>query len=250
MKTYLIMCLVIIISTLSLACSTPAYLEGQSIDNNESIIDEDINDKYSFLKAGNYRYATNNKGLFYISVGSNNISYYDYSSGKSTIWCNKIACKHEDKSCSAYVGNQFELEYVECYNGYVYKMDSDDNGMYLVRLNEDGTGEVRMSNLLEGYPTGVSIDFGRVFDGKMYYFVKKDNQQIDINNVDLTTKDSITHIFSLDSSDLALSAFSMFVNEQSIYLSLSRTTDNGKSYSRKIFCYDRNNQLLTELATS
>lgn len=249
-KSGLIVCLIIFVLSTASACSKPAYLDGQLTDNAESVLDKDVDDEFSFIKHGNYRYATSENGLFYIPAGSNNIFYYNYLDGSSMIWCNKISCEHNDKSCIAYVAEEFELEYVEYYNGYVYKLDSDNNGVYLVRFNEDGTGEVRMANLIEGYSTGVSVDYGRVYAGKMYYIVRGKSEGININCVDLMNSNSVSTVFGIDYMDYKLSATSIFINDNNIYLSVLGLDDNAQSYSRKILCYDRKKQELGQLDSS
>lgn len=232
------------------SCGKPEYLKGNNessdSDYEAAVVGEDVADKYGYLKRGSYRYATNNKGLFYIVSVSNVISYYDYSTGMSTVWCNKAACKHTDNSCSAYV--ESDLEYVEYYNGYVYKMEMDESGLYLTRFKEDGTDQTRLANLLEGYDSAAIVEYGRVYDGCMYFLVRNDSKKADVKCVDLMEKNKINMLFSLDLSDTIFGMSGLFVNNSSIYLSLTKTAYDGSDSYKSIVCYDRNSETLRELS--
>lgn len=215
-----------------------------------AVIEEDVADTYCFLKRGGYGNATNNKGLFHIGGGSNLITYYNYSAGASTVWCNKTTCKHNDYACTAYVGEDFDLRYVEYNNGHVYKLISDDNGLFLTRFKEDGSEETRIANLLEGYDTAASVEFGRVYNDYMYYIVKKDSQHLDVKCVDMNNKNNVSYLFSLDSSVVTTGASNIFINESGIYLSVRKFIDNGSGSSRRIWFFDKTSRILSELDTS
>lgn len=240
-KGILLVCVFVLL--LVTACGNPDYISdfenGTQKNSNALILDEDTADRYTFLKEGCNRLATNYKGIFYIAGGDSVIKYYDYSSGKMSVWCNNVACKHEDSSCAAFV--ESENPYVEWYNGYVYKIVEENKGLFLMRYKEDGTEEVRIANLLGEYPSGADINIGRIYNGEMYFFAKKNAKDIDVCKVDLLKKDSVESIFCIDQTDSKISATGMYINDKCIYISLAQYKKNSEEknvYKRLIYQYD------------
>jgi hypothetical protein len=243
MQRYIIIVCILCLSMTFVSCSKPKYLENESENletENQSLEDtlgEDTEDEFAFLKEGNSGYATNYKGLFYVEIPTNQIKYYDYSSGETEVWCTNLTCNHNSKECSAYVEEDYR--YVKWYDNHVYKIDYDDKGEYLVQYKEDGTGEIRLANLLGDYLTGAKVDIGRTYKGRLYYFVKKDDNTIDVNRVSLSAKDNIENLFNIDVTDTKVSASGMYVNDNCIYISMAKyEAGDSKKFSRQIYRYD------------
>lgn len=121
-------------------------------------------------------------GYFYIKDLSH-IMYFDYDTKKEVYLCNKPNCKHDDESCSSYLGEAStdELFY---YNNHLYLIESSSGGVSF-SITGDGTVQETSSNNsgaiyrmdLDGTnkekvfvsPSGTSFSMPFVIKGNMMY---------------------------------------------------------------------------------
>ena len=140
--------------------------EGVKVDLNDGWTVEFANSS-SFSEVG------------YYYVYDSFLYFMDTENGISVILCSKAGCKHNEyedlkaqAACEANVGFCNIFFY---HDGYLYysKYDRDNpNAMDLYRRNADGTGEVKLATLGEGYFTQTAeVVPGEciVADGMMYY---------------------------------------------------------------------------------
>lgn len=238
------------------ACQQQAYIEDYTTDGSieqEGTMPQDAADDYTFLREFNDRICTNYKGLFFIKIheqDKNNsgklnsksprIYFYDYQTGSSAIWCSNMACSHTDETCTAYVPAEEAYQFVEWASGYVYKLASDDAGMYVMRYNEDGTNEIKLVNLIKDMSGSVQVDVGRIYNNRLYYIVTDENENKNIYYADLLSPDTTRYLFSLEGKDCKMAATGMYINAQNIYVSAAKYSDGSadkRNYNRVIYQY-------------
>ena len=235
------------------ACGKPAYISDYTDDNNirqESFTDS--KDRFTFLHEGNERMCTNYSGLYYIKVstGENSseperVMYYDYAAGTSSVWCSNVSCTHDSETCPAFVSPDYS--YVEWSEGYIYKIREDDTGIYLVRFNEDSSGETDIVNLIKDINGSVSVNFGRVYNNKFYYCVSGEDNKYNYYRADLGKKDSKEYLFSLDSVSNKIAMTGFFINDSCIYVSSTQYGSGKKDYKRVVYRYSFKDKEVKEL---
>lgn len=236
------------------ACQQQAYIEDYTDGTMQAEAGmQDVADDYTFLRETNDRTCTNYKGLFFIKTtekDKNNSSrekkvspriyFYDYQTGSADIWCSNVACSHMDETCTAYVAEGEAYEFVEWASGYVYKLASDDAGMYIMRYNEDGTNETKLVNLIKDISGSVQVNVGRIYNNRLYYIVTDENENKNIYYADLLSPDTTKYLFSLDGKDCKISAAGMYINAQGVYVSAAKYSNDDfdkKNYNRVIYQY-------------
>ena len=235
------------------ACGKESYVDDY--ENNElaeGVRDSDREDRFTFLHEGNGRLCTNGKGFYNIKVSNDEgraiaprIYYYDYATNKSTLWCSNVSCTHDSEECSAYVNK--DEQFVEYNNGYIYKIKSDDSGTYLMRYNEDGSNEIKTTNLLKNITGNVALSFGRFYNNFFYYFVKNEEKKIDFYRTGLNKKDNIEYLFSIDASEDKIASTGVFVNDNNIYISSAKYMADTKEYKRNVYQYNFSDKTLKEI---
>lgn len=234
------------------ACGKEAYLDDYKNETVEEARAEDREDRFTFLHEGNDRLCTNGKGLYNIKILGEDgrlvqaqIYYYDYATNKSSLWCSNVSCTHDSDECSAYVGK--DEQFIEYSNGYIYKIKTDDSGIYLVRYNEDGSNETKTMNLLKSINGSVKLSFGRIYKNHFYYIVRNEDKKIDFYRVDLDKKDDTEYLFSRDASIDSIAPGGVFINDKNMYISSAQYIADIKSYRRVVYQYNFSDKTLTEL---
>ncbi len=234
------------------ACGKEAYLDDYENDTVQEAKGEDREDRFTFLHEGNGRLCTNGKGLYNIKMlgedgrpVSPQIYYYDYATNKSSLWCSNVSCTHDSEECSAYV--EEEYEFIEYSNGYIYKIKTDDSGIYLVRYNEDGSNETKTMNLLKSINGSVKLSFGRIYRNYFYYIVRNEDKKIDFYRADLNKKDDTEYLFSRDASIDSIAPSGVFINDKNMYISSAQYIADTKEYRRVVYQYNFSDKTLTEL---
>ena len=234
-------------------CGEPPYIEESNDTEmqNQAVADNE-QDAYTFLRESNDRLCTSDKGLYYVKVNDSEhkltnpeVYYYDYATKSSSIWCSNINCKHADEDCSAYIDEKYQ--FVEYANDSVFKLRSDDTGIYLIQCDEDGSNEIKVANLIEDQSGSVVIDVGRIYEDNLYYMIKDEGNNTKVYRANLIERNKIEYLFSLDGADSKISSTGMYINDNCIYASLARLSVNDKSYSRVIYQYSFSDRNLKEV---
>lgn len=236
------------------ACGKPAYISDYTDNNIRQENLTDSKDRFTFLHEGNEYMCTNYNGIYYIKLPEagnysdpERIMYYDYAADSSSIWCSNVSCTHDSETCPAFVNS--DCLYVEWSEGYIYKIRKDDTGIYLVRYNEDSSGETDMVNLIKDIDGSVSVSFGRVYDNKFYYCVSGEDNKYSYYRADLGQKESTEYLFSLDRSLEKVAMTGFFINDSCIYISSAQYGDDKNNYKRIIYEYSFNDKELKELVS-
>ena len=234
------------------ACGKEAYLDDYKNETVEEARAEDREDRFTFLHEGNDRLCTNGKGLYNIKILGEDgrlvqaqIYYYDYATNKSSLWCSNVSCTHDSDECSAYVGK--DEQFIEYSNGYIYKIKTDDSGIYLVQYNEDGSNETKTMNLLKSINGSVKLSFGRIYRNYFYYIVRNEDKKIDFYRADLNKKDDTEYLFSRDASIDSIAPSGVFINDKNMYISSAQYIADTKEYRRVVYQYNFSDKTLTEL---
>lgn len=236
------------------ACGKYYYFENYTEDVFETEMLIDSFDRFTYLHEGNSRLCTNYEGIFYISnsdasgkIQNDKIWYYDYSTGNSGVWCSNVSCNHDSRECAAYVNSDYI--YVEWSDGYIYKVDSDDSGIYLMRYNQDGTGETKIVNLLDGISGNVEINFGRVYNNKFFYCLTDDENKYNFYCAFLNENNNKEYLFSLDKSSNSVSMSGFFINDNCIYVSSAQYMAENYKYKRVVYLYSFYNKEVREVVS-
>lgn len=242
----------ILVLSVVTACGKPAYISDYTDNNIRQDSFTDSKDRFTFLHEGNERMCTNYSGLYYIKVstGENSseperVMYYDYAAGTSSVWCSNVSCTHDSEMCPAFVSPDYS--YVEWSEGYIYKIREDDTGIYLVRFNEDSSGETDIVNLIKDINGSVSVNFGRVYNNKFYYCVSGEDNKYNYYRADLGKKDSKEYLFSLDSVSNKIAMTGFFINDSCIYVSSAQYGSGKKDYKRVVYSYSFKDKEVKEL---
>ena len=125
----------------------------------------DLNDQWVINTDGGHRFSE--AGYYYLSDYF--LYFMDTENGNSVILCSKAGCQHDKAedwdeiyACEAFIDGCTIMFYSD---GYLYfdKHERDNpNAIHLYRRNADGTGEVKLATLGEGYFTQTAeVDVNR-----------------------------------------------------------------------------------------
>lgn len=133
---------------------------------------------YDRFRAGTYMtFAETDDYYFWLPMSCPKVHYFEKDSGAAGVLCFKPACRHNDLSCDAFVGIDFEWGSLTVRGGMLYWIGTDVNA---VNPGKDGYGVWRMR--IDGtereffgpieYDERVKYSFQRAYLwGDFYYFV-------------------------------------------------------------------------------
>ncbi len=196
MRKVLMICMIFIL-ILQGCTNNKEYLEDMSTPRLEEITDnsyklswENIDLSISQNNSVMRNCAFSNAGYYYIEHNKI-IKYFDYSTQRSSVWCNKMVCEHNDDSCSAVLSiENNSVNFIFYQSGKIYLLGRDEDGYFMESYNEDGSNYEKLCRL---WTTNSNIWFGNggndkiieystrciaIHKGKAYYAVTYDNNVI------------------------------------------------------------------------
>ncbi len=234
-----ILCMICTICMLASGCSNKEYLKGIDDTGSGGTAEQYAEDRFTDFEgfcassgSGIYVKVTNRPEKCY------NIYYYDYNKNISTVWCNKLQCSHNSEECSSYISLDSKYDSIYFHDGKLYKFKEDDAGVYLESYNADGSGQMKLANMIPADEKILQLKPQKFYGEYFYYVILNEQKNLIVYRIGLSHDAVADRLFELEGeSDKDASLAKFCINDKYIYASTSVRLESGE-YKATRYLFD------------
>ena len=165
-RTWIILCL---LTCLLAGCSKPYVNTEQSSE--AYVFGEDYEQFCNTLGASDAAFITKvEQGYYYFDWFRGMLFYWDAESGAAVPLCTRPECEHDNETCDAHAGYEYQFIRLQYYGGWLYLIGIEDSGDVCVwRISSDGSTWKKVGILAN--IQGKGINDSLIHRGYAYYIL-------------------------------------------------------------------------------